>query len=65
MGEYARDYILGVFGVDIGDDERPIKPKPKKRFGCHCGRMFVSADAKAQHQKDAHGIIAKAEGTTE
>ena len=52
MGEYARQYTLEKFGVDIGDDREPIKPKPVKRFGCSCGRVFINAQAKEQHQKD-------------
>lgn len=57
MGEYARQYTLERFGVDIGDDKEPIKQKPVKRFGCSCGRMFFTLKAKEQHQKDiGHGL---------
>ena len=58
MGEYARQYTLEHFGVDIGDDDRQQKPpRYVKRFGCSCGRMFVSAEAKSQHQQaTGHGI---------
>lgn len=56
MGEYARLYTLEHFGVDIGDDDErprpPKKPVPEKRFGCSCGRAFVSDEARGQHQKD-------------
>ena len=47
MGEYARQYTLDRFGVDIGDDREPVK-----RYGCSCGRMFITQQAKEQHQKD-------------
>ena len=52
MGEYARQYTLDMFGVDIGDDREPIKTKPVKRYGCSCGRVFITQQAKEQHQKD-------------
>ena len=50
MGEYARDFILDKFGVDIGS-RHPDKPKQVKKFGCACGRVFLTLDAKEQHQK--------------
>lgn len=57
MGEYARQYALERFGVDIGDGKEPIKQKPVKRFGCSCGRMFFTMKAKEQHQKNTgHGL---------
>ena len=56
MGEYARQYTLDRFGVDIGDDREPIKTKPVKRYGCSCGRMFITQQAKEQHQKDTGHI---------
>lgn len=52
MGEYARQDILSRFGVDIGDSREPIQNKPAKRYGCSCGRVFISPQAKEQHQKD-------------
>ena len=52
MGEYARQYTLERYGVYIGDDRGPIKSKPVKRFGCSCGRVFITQEAKDQHQKD-------------
>ena len=52
MGEYARQYTLDRFGVDIGDDREPVKTKPVKRYGCSCGRVFITQQAKEQHQKD-------------
>ena len=56
MGEYARQYTLDRFGVDIGDDREPVKTKPVKRYGCSCGRMFITQQAKEQHQKDTGHI---------
>ncbi len=53
MGEYAQQYALDRFGVDIGDDSTPT-PKPPRRFGCSCGRMFATAEALSQHKRDAH-----------
>ena len=55
MGEYARQYTLERFGVDIGDDREPVRTKPVKKYGCKCGRMFVSQEAKHQHFIDKHG----------
>lgn len=55
MGEYARLYTLEHFGVDIGDDDerekKPKSPKPAKRFGCSCGKAFIDAAARSQHQQ--------------
>ena len=56
MGEYARQYTLDRFGVDIGDDREPVKTKPVKRYGCSCGRVFITQQAKEQHQKDTGHI---------
>ena len=56
MGECARQYTLDRFGVDIGDDREPIKTKPVKRYGCSCGRVFITQQAKEQHQKDTGHI---------
>ena len=52
MGEYAQQYTLKRFGVDIGDERKADTPKPPKRFGCRCGRVFIDQQARAQHQKD-------------
>jgi hypothetical protein len=57
MGEYADQYILDTFGIDISDDDSPERPRelfPEKRFGCSCGKAFVSAQALKHHQ-DATG----------
>lgn len=54
MGEYAEQYILDAYGIDISEDDRPIPPKPVKKYGCKCGRMFISQAAKDQHYRDKH-----------
>lgn len=56
MGEYARQYTLDRFGVDIGDGRELRKTKPVKRYGCSCARMFITQQAKEQHQKDTGRI---------
>lgn len=60
MGEYARQYTLDTFGVDIGDSDdqttKPRPPKPLKRFGCSCGKAFLTLEARTQHQQaTGHG----------
>ena len=57
MGEYAREDIKRRFGVDIGDDTLPRKPKPARHFGCQCGRMFLTSQALADHKRDKHGEV--------
>lgn len=63
MGEYARQYTLEEFGVDIGDsDDRPKKlkkPKPIKRFGCSCSRAFIDLQALEQHRRDTGHAASK------
>ena len=56
MGDYARQYTLERFGVDIGDDRELVKTKPVKKYGCSCGRVFITEQAKEQHQKDTGHI---------
>lgn len=63
MGEYARQFTLDRFGVDIGDDEFERAPKPKKRVGCSCGKVFVTERSRDQHQKATGHIGGK--GTPE
>ena len=65
MGEYARQYTLERFGVDIGgddDDARPARakrPVPAKPFGCSCGRAFRLQQALAQHQSATGHVPSK------
>ena len=49
MGEYARQYVLDNYGIDIDDGE--LEVRPEKKFGCSCGRVFISKDARTHHQK--------------
>ncbi len=68
MGEYARLYTLEHFGVDIGDDERPKRQKlekPQKRFGCSCGRAFVSTQSLCQHQASTGHAASKRSANTQ
>jgi hypothetical protein len=66
MGEYARDYILGRFGVDIGDDdERPLRSKRDWQWSCkRCGKPLGSEQANKDHMRDKHAIK-QAEGEKE
>lgn len=65
MGEYARQHILERFGVDIGDDRGLVKTKPVKKYGCSCGRVFITEQAKEQHQKDTGHINKRGQHGTE
>lgn len=50
MGEYANDYILGAFGVDIGDDIEITRAL--RRFRCKsCGKRFSVFDSLLAHCK--------------
>ena len=50
MGEYARQYIFDRFGIDIGEDDSPANSRSKK-YGCVCGKVFLSYAARAEHQR--------------
>jgi len=55
MGEYARQYTLDMFGVDIGDYDPP-PTNQIKRYACVCSKVFISCAARAQHQQaTGHG----------
>jgi hypothetical protein len=65
MGEYARDYILGRFGVDIGDDERPPRSKRDWKWSCKkCGKPLGGEQANKDHMRDKHAIKAVEKGST-
>lgn len=57
MGEYARDFILGSYGVDIGDDdeEAVIRPKKDWKWTCKlCGKPLGSEQANKDHTRVKH-----------
>jgi hypothetical protein len=59
MGEYARAYTLERFGVDIGDDDEPPRPKREWKWSCKkCGKRLASEQANKDHMRDKHGVAA-------
>jgi hypothetical protein len=57
MGEYARDAILRLHGVDIEDD-REIRSL-RKTYPCSCGKPFLSEKARKDHQDSTKHIPSK------
>lgn len=61
MGEYARDYILSQYQVDIGDDtnyDQEIKhPKKDWKWSCKlCGKPLGSEQANKDHTRVKHPL---------
>ena len=54
MGEYAEQYTLETFGVDISVPYN----KAKWKWACpKCGKNIASKAAQKQHLKDKHKIM--------
>ena len=54
MGEYAEQYTLETFGVDISVPDK----KAKWKWACpKCGKNIASKAAQKQHLKDKHKIM--------
>lgn len=59
MGEYAEQYTMEHFGVDISESER----KPKWKWACPtCGKNLSSEAAQKQHMRDKHAVRASNKG---